>query len=77
MSAYHCQILERSCRLNVRQCPLQILQFPIHSALCLLCTLHSLHLKGLNCLKLPIDIVCCRLERLEMLLDLIHDSSVP
>ena len=70
------QVFKRPCCLDILQRFLQIPQFPIHSPLCLLRALHSLHLKSLDGLDLPGHIVCGWLERLEVSLDLVNNRRV-
>lgn len=73
---YHSQVVEWPSLLNVLQCLLQILQLGIDNCLGLLRSLDSLALKGLDGLELPLQVVRGRLERAELLLDVVDDGLV-
>jgi hypothetical protein len=75
-NTYHSKILKRSRTLNIRQRLLQILQLQLNPTLRLLRILHSLRLKRLNGLHLPINIIRRGLEVAEVLLDLVDDGLV-
>ena len=69
---YHGQIVKWPGLFNVLQRLLQFLQLSIYLALCLFCAFHSLRLKRFDCLQLPAYIICRRLERFDLPLDLIN-----
>jgi len=75
-NTYHSELIKRPRLLNILQCCLQILQLQINTSLGRLGILHSLCLKSLNRLNLSPNIVCRRLERIEMLLNLVNNGLV-
>lgn len=74
--AYHSKILERPRLLDILQRLLQIHQLLVHKPLGLLRLADSLRLESLDRLDLAGDVVGCRLEALECLLDLIDHGLV-
>jgi hypothetical protein len=76
MDTHHSQISKRPGILNILQCLLQVTQLLVHHALRLFSGLDSLRLERLNRLDLPAYIVCLRLKRVELLLDVVDDGLV-
>ena len=75
-NTYHCEVLERTCLLDVLQSLLQVDQFLVNKTLCLLRIFDSLHLECLDGLDLLRDIVCGGLEVLHGLLDFVDHGLV-
>ncbi len=62
--------------MNVLQCLVQIAQLPVYYRLGLFRALDRLAFKRLNGFYLPAHIISCRLERTELLLDIVDDGLV-
>lgn len=76
LQTYHSELIEGPCRLDVGQRLLQVLQLEVDLLLGELGVLDGLGLKSRDGLELAGNIVCCGLEGLETLLDLVDDGLV-